>query len=289
MKSWLVKLWPIPRDTYRRFSEDDCLLLAAAMSYYAAFSLFPLCLLLISGLGFAMRYLPAAQSAQEQLLTAVSNNASPWVAQQLGQMLSRVQTEAPLNAPLALAGLIVAALGIFVQFDSMLDRIWGTPQPSEHGLYATLRRALIDRLTAFLLLLGLGAVLVALLLLDIVLAGLQRYVDQIPAGLYAWHGLQFTLSLVLNALLFGALYRALPRSKVKWRHALAGGVLVSVVWRIGLLALTPFLIGEKYSAYGVVGSFIAIMIWIYYASAVVFVGAEFVQVLHARAQSSTPK
>ena len=74
------------------------------MAYYAAFSLFPLCLLLISGLGFAMRYLPKADSAREQLLHAVSQNASPWVAEQLGQMLANVETNAPLNAPLALAG-----------------------------------------------------------------------------------------------------------------------------------------------------------------------------------------
>jgi membrane protein len=90
------------------------------------------------------------------------------------------------------------------------------------------------------------------------------------------------MTLVLNAVLFGTLYKVLPRAPVRWREALAGGVLVAVIWRLGLLVLTPFLIGEKYSAYGVVGSFIAIMIWMYYASAVVFLGAEFVQVLCRR-------
>jgi membrane protein len=76
----------------------------------------------------------------------------------------------------------------------------------------------------------------------------------------------------------------LPRAPIRWREALAGGALVSIIWKIGLLLLTPFLIGEKYSAYGVVGSFIAIMIWMYYASAVVFLGAEFVKVLSRRRQ-----
>lgn len=285
MIAWIrTQAWPVLRDTYHRWSEDDCSLLAAAMAYYAAFSLFPLCLLLISGLGFAMRYWPKAQSAQEQLLHAVSQNASPWVADQLGQMLANVETNAPLNAPLALAGLILAAIGIFVQLDYMLDRIWGTHTSKARGLMAALRRALIERLTAFVLLLGLGGLLIALFLVDLVLSGVRRYVEQLPVGMYAWQGLQLSISMVLNALLFGTLYKVLPRSKVRWREALAGGLLVAVIWRLGLLVLTPFLIGEKYSAYGVVGSFIAIMIWMYYASAAVFLGAEFVQALCRRCE-----
>jgi membrane protein len=288
MIAWIrTQAWPVLADTYRRWSEDDCSLLAAAMAYYAAFSLFPLCLLLISGLGFAMRYLPKADSAREELLQAISQNASPWVAAQLGQMLANVETNAPLNAPLAVAGLVIAAIGIFVQLDYMLDRIWGTDAPQARGVVAALRRALVDRLTAFLLLLALGGLLIALLLVDVVLSGLRRYVEQLPAGMHAWEGLQLAISVALNALLFGTLYRVLPRRKVRWRKAMAGGLLVAIIWRLGLLLLTPFLIGEKYSAYGVVGSFIAIMIWMYYASAAVFLGAEFVQALSRHSAQST--
>jgi membrane protein len=280
MIAWIRRrAWPVVRETFTRFNQDDGTLLAAAMAYYAAFSLFPLCLLLISGLGFAMRYSPRAQTAQEELLHAIAQNASPWVAEQLGKMLAQVEMNASLNAPLALLGLIAAAIGIFVQFDSILDRIWGTPSPPKRGVVAAIRRALIDRLMAFLVLLGMGALLVVIFLIDMTLAGIQEYVVYLPAGKHAWQALQLGVSLVLNTLLFGTLYRLLPRAPVRWREALAGGLFVSIVWRLGLLILTPFLIGEKYSAYGVVGSFIAIMIWMYYASAVVFLGAEFVQVL----------
>src|SRR5687767_11237490 len=204
MTVWIrTQAWPVLADTYRRWSEDDCSLLAAAMAYYAAFSLFPLCLLLISGLGFAMRYLPKADSAREQLLQAIAQNASPWVAAQLGQILANVENNATLNAPLAVAGLVAAAIGIFVQLDYMLDRIWGTDAPQARGVVAALRRALVDRLTAFLLLLALGGLLIALLLVDVVLSGLRRYVEQLPAGMHAWEGLQLAISVALNALLFG--------------------------------------------------------------------------------------
>jgi membrane protein len=282
MTNWIRRTaWPVIRDTVTRWNQDDCSLLAAAMAYYAAFSLFPLCLLLISILGFAMRYWQRAQSAQEQLLYAISQNASPWVAEQLRTMLANVELNASLNAPLALIGLIAAAIGIFVQFDSILDRIWGA-EPSQRGLVAALRRALIDRLTAFLMLLGLGGLLVVIFLIDLTLSGIQRYVVDLPAGQHAWLALQAGISLVLNALLFGTLYKVLPKSPVRWREALAGGLLVAVIWKLGMIVLTNWLIGEKYTAYGVVGSFVAIMLWMYYASAVIFLGAEFVQVLCRR-------
>ena len=59
-------------------------------------------------------------------------------------------------------------------------------------------------------------------------------------------------------------------------------ILVAVIWKLGMIVLTNWLIGEKYTAYGIVGSFVAIMLWMYYASAVIFLGAEFVQVLCRR-------
>ena len=60
---------------------------------------------------------------------------------------------------------------------------------------------------------------------------------------------------------------------------MAGGLFVSIIWLIGQRLLVSFVIGDGYTAYGVVGSFIAIMLWAYYASAALFLGAEFVQAL----------
>jgi membrane protein len=66
---------------------------------------------------------------------------------------------------------------------------------------------------------------------------------------------------------------------VRWKEALVGGLLAAIVWAIGKAILLSFLIGEKYSAYGVIGASIGVMLWFYYASAVVFLGAEVVRAL----------
>ena len=48
--------------------------------------------------------------------------------------------------------------------------------------------------------------------------------------------------------------------------SMSGGLIVSLVWILGQRLLVRFLIGPGYTAYGIVGSFIAVMIWVYYVS-----------------------
>ena len=57
------------------------------------------------------------------------------------------------------------------------------------------------------------------------------------------------------------------------------GILIAVIWQLGSQVVSRFIVGGNYSAYGVVGSFIAMMLWVYYASILLLLGAQMVQVL----------
>ena len=57
------------------------------------------------------------------------------------------------------------------------------------------------------------------------------------------------------------------------------GILIAVIWQLGSQVVSRFIVGGNYSAYGVVGSFIAMMLWVYYASILLLFGAQMVQVL----------
>jgi membrane protein len=285
MLIWMKKhAWPVVERTWKGWQEVDGLLLSAAMAYYAAFSLFPLCLVLISILGFVIRFSSHAQDEQQQLLALVAENAGPagpWLAQQLGALLAGVQSQATLGGPIGVLTLLVAALGVFVQLDYSFDRIFGTTRPSSSWL-AAVWSVLHDRLIAFVMLLAVGGLLVTVFLANMILSGIRSYVVELPAGPSAWHWGQVSFTLVMNALLFGVIYKMLPRATVRWKAALAGGIFVSITWFVGQQILTSFVIGSGYTAYGVVGTFIAVMLWMYYASAVIFLGAEFVQALGRR-------
>lgn len=279
-RSWFSRrVWSPLKATFENWNQHDGGLLSAAMAFYASFSLFPLLLVLIAGLGLAARFSAHGQNARQELLTVVDRNAGPWVAIQLKNILDGVEDKAGVGGPLGLAALIFAALGIFAQFENLFQRIWALPGPQSQGVLATLRSVLRERLVAFVMLLVVGALVIAIFIANLLLSGLQPHIVQWAGGAVAWRWGQVLISMSFNMLLFALIYKVLPKARVRWTEALAGGALVALVWEIGQRVLVRLVIGEKYSAYGVIGSFMAIMLWMYYASAMLFLGAEFVRAI----------
>lgn len=264
-------------------------LVAAATAYYAALSFFPLLMLLLAGVGLAMRFSSAAQDREAELLDLLSQSASPWLAEQVGRLLDEVQLQATVSGPVALMTLLATAIGVFAQLENIFNRIWDLPASPHKGLWAAVRTALIDRLRAFLMLLGLGFLLVVVFVTGLAMTAIRPWAVALPAGQTAWQLMQLTATVTINTLLMGALYRSLPRAEVRWTSALGGGLAAAVIWEIGQQALTSLLIGPRYNAYGVVGSFIALLLWVYYGAAVLFMGAALVKAMQTGPETAPPR
>ena len=82
-----------------------------------------------------------------------------------------------------------------------------------------------------------------------------------------------------NGALLTLLYKLLPRAHVRWSGAICGGALAAILWEISRQILTFMLLSKKYTAYGIVGSLMALMLWIYIASIIFFFAAEYVRVI----------
>lgn len=285
----LQRPWSILQETVRRWNEDNGNVLSAAMAYYASFSVLPLCLILMAGFGYLARVSSVVRNQQQELLELVEQNAGAWVGDRLSVILGQVEAQARVGGPLGLLALILTAVGLFTQLELIFDRIWNVPVPADRGLIRNMLRMLQTRATGLLMLLGVGAAVVVIFLANVVLSAVRPYAVELPAGRYAWKGIQIAATVTLNSALLTVIYRTLPRATVYWRSAALGGTLVAVLWQMGQLTLESLVIGDKYNAYGVIGSFIALMLWMYYACAALFFGAEFVQVLQQRAVQAEPK
>jgi len=280
-RAWSYVL-SVVQKTWEGWQEDDGFLLSAAMAYYAAFSLFPLCLVLIAAVGFVLHFSQRADTAQGVLLNQVKQSVSPWLADQLQALLAGVKMNAGLGGPLGVVTLLAAAIVVFLQLDYMFGRIFGVVKArTKPTLWGYVRTVLYDRLAAFLMLMAVGALLLGLFVANVyVLAGVRMNIEnELPGGAMLSGWTQFLFTAATNALLFGLIYKVLPKVAVRWRDALLGGLLISLVWILGQHLLVKFLIGPNYTAYGIVGSFIAVMICLYYVSAILFLGAEFVEAL----------
>jgi membrane protein len=193
-----------------------------------------------------------------------------------------VKANAGLGGPLGAVTLLAAAIVVFLQLDYIFGRIFGAAKTSTAtSWWGYVRTVLYDRLSAFLMLLAVGALLLGLFVANVyVLAGVRMNIEnRLPGGAMLSGWTHFLFTTATNALLFTLIYKILPKVTVPWRDALAGGLLVALVWILGQRLLVTLLIGPGYTAYGVVGSFIAVMIWVYYVSVILFLGAEFVEAL----------
>jgi membrane protein len=274
-----LRCWNLFLSIWQGWRKHDGTLLSAATAYYATLSLFPLCLVLLAIFGIFGRHSAYLQGQEKVILETVRTNISPWLAGQLGTVLGDVQAQAALGGPMGLLFLVLAAIGIFVQLENLFDRIWEVPEPAVKGWLSSLRLALWDRLLAFLTLLAIGAMLMGVFFADIVFTAVRSLVGQLPAGRSAWQIAQSLASIACDGLLLAIIYKVLPKVQVRWRDALGGGLVAAIVWSIGKYVLMSFVVGEKYSAYGILGAFIGLMFWFYYASTVVFLGAELVRAL----------
>jgi membrane protein len=248
--------------------------MAAAMAYYTAFSLFPLILVLVSIVGFALRLSQGANNVQDRMIEVLGQQSSPELARQFTLVLSQVKAHAGINGPIGLVILLVGAIAMFSQLEQSFDRIWEWRRPTGRGWRAAIRNALVVRFRAFALLLGLGFALLVAFGAVAVLASVRNYAQQFLGQRFGSILLETAASLAINTLVFAAMYRGLPRASVAWRDALLGALVAGITWEIGRAVLATCVVGKKYDAYGVVGAFMAIMLWTYYASTVLFLGAE---------------
>ncbi len=93
---------------------------------------------------------------------------------------------------------------------------------------------------------------------------------------FAQHG----IPVLTNLIVFSFIFKYLHDGKVVWKMAIIGGVLTSLLLYFGQLALKYYLTNYFFAANGgVAGAMLLILVWVYYSSQIIFLGAEFISVL----------
>jgi membrane protein len=99
--------------------------------------------------------------------------------------------------------------------------------------------------------------------------------------------LDVAFSLLVVTVLFALIFKFLPDVRIKWGDVWLGALLTAGLFIIGKFAIGFYLgTSDVGSAYGVAGSLIIIMVWIYYSALIVFFGAELTQVWSRRHEPS---
>lgn len=263
-------LMRLARLTAEKYQRDDVGTMAAALSYFAIFSIFPLLLVTISLVGFFVD--PSAFNVQQQILSLVG---SPEIRDMITQTLEQFQ-DSRLNAGLiGLGTLIFAATGIFGALDRAFDVIWeARGNGGQQGLRATVITVVLDRLIAFGLLLMCAALILASLLANVALDLLGTYTDWLPQSSLLLSLGRPLIPLALITVALAALYRVLPKEHASWRDVWPAALIAAL-----LLATLQALAGLifsliDFSSYGAVGGAMTLLMWIFFVGQVILIGGE---------------
>jgi len=270
------------------FADKGGTMLAAAIAYYLAFSLFPLMLVLVAGIGWAFRATAAGHDAQQRVMAAIAEQASPNLRDQLEAAFNAVEQKAAAGGSLGIVVLIVASVAIFTQLDYAFDQLWDRPNSGAQGIRQWIGNLVFVRLKALLMLIGVGAFVIAVMIVSLVWQGVESAVAtkvDVPAWLR--QSTQPVIHIVLNFLAFTALYAFVPKTHVRAKAAFAGGALAALLWEVGRQVLAAYVLRRNLpTAYGVIGSFMAIMLWTYYAMIVILFGAAYAKLVNDEATAA---
>jgi len=268
------------------WSKHNAPRMGAALAFYALLSLMPLLLVLISiaGLVFGTHAAEARVMGQLQFLIGYQR------ATILEALLEGAQNKADglLATVIGMLVLLFGATGVLVELRDAMNSIWEVPF-RRLSTIQELMGMVKERLWSLALVLCIVLVLTASLLFSASVSALGTLTSLLPAREAVLHLLNALFSFIAITIVFGAIYKVVPRAPIKWRDVMLGAAVTALLFTAGNFLLGLYLGKASFtSTYGAASSTVVLAIWVYYSSQIFFLGAEFTKVF-AETYGSAPK
>jgi membrane protein len=265
-------------EVFHGFSDHELLTRAAALAFYSAFSFAPV-LLLVLWLVSVIR-----PDWDNQLVVTLTNIMGSGASSIAELVIRSAQTNPRLRHLYGGIGLVVtlfSALAVFTQMQQSLNHVWNIKPAPEKAVAGWL----LARARAFALLVGIAFLMIVSFAATALVNAL------IPSGSIGWNIVEDVVGAFLLVVAFGAMYRILPDASIAWADAVRGALLTTLLFMAGKFVISLYVVHSSVSgAYGPASDLMVLLMWVYYASTIVLVGAELTHGLSsARGERTPPK
>lgn len=257
----------ISRRAVSGFLNHEALQTAGSMAYFAVLSLFQL---LVLGVVVGS-YIVGEGEARDFVVDQVQAG-SPLDAETVGSIIDSVIESRGAMSIISIGFLLWSALGIFSALSNGISRVFEN---------APKRPFLQDKLVGLLLMGLTGLLALASLIIGIVTGILQdaasSVIADLPGGGTAIWLIGLLAPLILIFLAFWVIYKVVPNRPVGWGEVLPGAVVAAVLWTILRFGFTWYAtsVANYDSAFGPLSTGITLLVFLYFASVIVLLGAEF--------------
>ena len=274
----LKNIWLLLKDSAIAWDDDNIAEQGAALSFFTVLSLSPLLIIVVvlSSFGFGQ------EAASGHLVSQIRGLIGVEGAKFVQSVISNAyKSDSNVLATIfSIVVLLLGATGVFIQLRDSLNMIWRVRQKP----IGTIRGFIRVRLLSFAMILGIGFLLLVSLVVSAILTVMSEYVSDrftIVPGLVSL--IDFTVSFIGITIMFVCIFKFLPAVILKWKDALVGAAVTSLLFSIGKFFIGLYLgNGAMGSTFGAASSLVVIMMWTFYSSQIVLYGAEFTRLYAAR-------
>lgn len=267
-------VWKTLKETFSKFMSNEPMIYAAAIAFYTIFSLPAVILIIIKVAGTLF----GEEAVSGQLYYQIESLVGSKSAETTQKIVENSLTEDSgwISTVISVVTLLFSATTVFVTLQTSLNKIWEVRPNPDAGIL----KLVLDRLISFAMVSSLGFILAVSLLLEALISILTDWINSSMEGISVVlvYLIEKSLSIGILTVVFALLYKMLPDAKIKWRDTWFGAFTTTILFIIGKFLIGYYIGHSSFdSTYGAAGSFIIILIWVYYSSVIVLFGAESTQ------------
>jgi membrane protein len=273
MKKLAVKdVWSVLKKSFKGFSEDKVPKLSASLAYYTVFSLAPLLIMLI--------FIASIFLGREAIEGSIYGQMRGFVGSESAAQIQEIVKNASLSdkgtmaAIIGIVALIIGATTVFGEIQDSINTIWGLRAKPKAGLWKLVK----DRLLSFGIIGSLAFLLLVSLAVTAIVEGLNDRLQNIfpDVTVVIFYIVNLLITLAVVSVLFAVIFKVLPDAKIKWKDVMAGSIATAILFMLGKFLIALYVSKSDIGGtYGAAGSFVILLVWIYYSSFILYFGAEF--------------
>jgi membrane protein len=278
-----LSLWGVVKATFKEWSEDKAATLSAAFAYYGIFSIGPLLIIAIAIVSIVYGQKAANDQIRPQLTGFVGAKGATYIQDLIHS--ANVSPSFSVAGIISIVLLLYAATNVFATLQASLNVIFDVEPRPGRGIMAIVK----DRAMTFLMVLLIGAFVLASVVLNTLLSSFTRwgaaqlFPNHPAVAAFLLQFASFLVSAIVFTGVFALLFKYLPDVKIQWKDTLIGAVATSILFTLARIGLGYYLSrGSTAGPFGAAGALVIVMLFIYYSAQIVFLGAEFTQVWACR-------
>ncbi len=257
------------------FRHNDPLRMAGATAFFATFALPPILVILVLFFGLFVDRREFAGQIMTHLAEIIGQDSVTLIRETIRNV--RDMSKTWYQSFFILVFLCFIATTLFVVIRNSVNQIWGIRVKPRSGF----RFKMLHRLRSFGIIVLAGLLFSAGLLLDTARMYVGKRMDyQLEKGSFLLRGLNELIFAIIVTIWFTVLFRFLTDGRPKWRMAIYGGIFTAILFTAGKLTIRYFLMRSNIQGiYNASGSFVLLLLFVFYSAMIFYYGACFVKVL----------